>query len=411
MNKTWIVARYEMATTLRKKSYLIMAFGVPLLALMVFLAAWLLRDGQPEIEASPSATERDQPLEIEGYVDRSGLIEALPADLKDLLVAYPDETAARQALAAGDIAAYYVVPASYVETGALRYVNPEYSWAAGHDQSWLMERVLFVNLLGNDPGRVARATEPMDLVLEPLKPGEVSAAADVPFYLPYGAMMAFAVVLLAAAGLLLGSLGDEKKNRVMELLLTSVHPRHLLAGKVTGLGLLGLLQAVAWLGTAYVLLRLGGQAMGLKALASLSPAILAWGVVLFLLGYGVYGSLLAGLGALSPGPEEAGQAFIVVIWPLLVPMFLFVALIEQPHGTLATALSLFPPTAPVAMLTRLVSAAAAGAPVAAWQPALASILLALTAGVTLRAVARLFQAKHLLSGQPFSIRRYLRALR
>jgi ABC-2 type transport system permease protein len=205
--------------------------------------------------------------------------------------------------------------------------------------------------------------------------------------------------------LLLNSVSSEKKSRVMEVLLLSASPQQMLTGKIVGLGVLGLLQAAIWAGTGYALLRVGGRTFQLAPGLALPPSILAWGIVFFLLGFAVYASLMAALGALVPSMQEASQSFIVVIWPLLVPLFFFVALIEKPHGAIAVGFSLFPLTAPVAMMTRL-----AASEVPWWQPLLAVVLLLGTAAFIIRAVSGMFHAQNLLSGQPFSARRYLRAL-
>ena len=94
-----------------------------------------------------------------------------------------------------------------------------------------------------------------------------------------------------------------------------------------------------------------------------------------------------------------------MIFPLIIPIFLLSVLINEPNGLLATILSIFPLTAPVAMMTRL---AAGGVPF--WQTLLAAVLLALTAVVVVRAVARMFRAQTILSGQPFSRKVFFNAL-
>jgi len=114
---------------------------------------------------------------------------------------------------------------------------------------------------------------------------------------------------------------------------------------------------------------------------------------------------MAGLGALVPNLREASQATILVIFPLIIPVVLLSILINDPHGLLATVLSLFPLTSPVAMMTRL---AAGGVPF--WQTLLAAALLAVTAVLVVRSVARMFRAQTILSGQPFSRKVFFNAL-
>jgi len=131
-----------------------------------------------------------------------------------------------------------------------------------------------------------------------------------------------------------------------------------------------------------------------------------WGLVFFILGYAVYASLMAGLGALAPNLRESSQATIIIMIPLMIPLMLSNSVFaSQPNGGIATVLSLFPLTAPVAMMARISIGT-----VPWWHIALAAVLLALTALLILRAVAGMFRAQALLSGQGFNVKMYLRAL-
>jgi ABC-2 type transport system permease protein len=411
MNKTLLVLRNEITTAFTRKSFLFTAFGLPVIAALIFLGVSLLKgnaSGAPDTSGGSSGSPDKPELQVEGYIDQSGLITAITSDVPEgILIAYPDQASARQALKAGEIAAYYIIPADYIEKGDLIYINPDYNLASSQGQSWVMRRTIFENLLGNDPERIDRARHAMDVQVNALAPSKVQHDSDgsATFLVPYGTMMIFYFVILMSSTLMLNSVSEEKKNRTMETLLVSISPRQILTGKIFGLGTVGLLQAAIWAGTGYTLLRVGGETFSLPPDFELPISILAWGIVFFLLGYGVYASLMAGMGALVPNLKEASQATILVIWPMLVPMFLFVSLIERTHGVLATGLSLFPLTAPIAMMTRL---AVGGVPL--WQPLLAAGLLLATVFLIVRAVSRMFHAQILLSGQPFSARRFFAAL-
>jgi ABC-2 type transport system permease protein len=408
MNKTLYIVRNEILATFARKSFLFAAFGLPLVGILIFAGVSLLKNDSADGVAGLNGSSQEPELNVEGYVDPGGLIGALHPDAPEgILVPYADEASAHQALKSGEIAAYYVIPVDYVEQGDLIYVNPEYTLLSPSGQSWVMRGTIFANLLGNDPERIARASQPMDVEVDAQKPRETQRDADNPltFFLPYGTMIILYVVILMSSTLLLNSVTDEKKNRVMEILLVSVSPRQLLAGKILGLGIMGLVQAVIWAGTSYTLLRVSGRTFSLPAEYQLPVSLLAWGIVFFVLGYAVYASLMAGLGALSPNLQAASQATFMVIWPLILPMVFVVSLIEDTHGALATGFSLFPLTAPVAMVTRL---AVGGVPL--WQPVLSAALLLITAILTVRAVGAMFHAQTLLSGQSLSIRAYYRAL-
>lgn len=407
MNKTLLVIKKEIVTTAQRKSFLFTTFGLPLIAVLIILGVSALnqesRSTLSEFIGSPGSEE----LESEGLVDRSGLIETIPEELPpNVLVAFPDEESARQALAEGEVSGYYIVPEDVVETGEIISVREDANPLSDRGQPWFMDWALRYNLLGGDAELAARVQNPMNLEEVALEPSQVRDKENpLTYWIPYGTTMMFYIIILGSASLLLSSVTNEKQNQVIEILMLSVSPMQMLSGKILALGLLGLLQTVIWAGTSYSLLSFSGRTFTLPAGLGLSPTILVWGVIFFLLGYAVYASLMAGLGALVPNLQEASQATFVIIAPLIVPLLFVNILIEDPHGAVSTILSIFPLTAPVTMMTRL---AAGGVPL--WQPLVAIALLVGTAFLIVRAVANLFHAQTLLSGAPFSVRRFLGAL-
>jgi ABC-2 type transport system permease protein len=185
------------------------------------------------------------------------------------------------------------------------------------------------------------------------------------------------VVAVGAALLLLMSLAvygqwvvagvvEEKNNRVVELLLSAVEPRHLLAGKVIGIGLLGLAQLVLVAGLAAALLAAG---------VFDAPAELARSLVLvvpwFVLGYALYAVAYAAAGALASRQQNADTAGQPVTYTLLAAYFAgYVAVSADSTGLLAHVLTVFPVTAPLVLPAR---SALVG--VAPWEHAVAVVLV------------------------------------
>lgn len=406
MRKSILVLRNEFVTVVSRPSFLLMAFGLPLIAFLVFVGAgWLGRSGGGgggSVSGTGMFTFRP-----EGLVDEAGIVRTLPADTPPgALRIFPDEESARQAMQAGEVGAYYRIPRDYLETGKVYLIDPDARPLISGGQTWILRWALMVNLLGGDAGLAARVRSPMDVTATALSAApQRDAESEAAFWIPYAVTLIFYFVIIFSAGLLLNSIGKEKQNRVMEILMASASPREMLVGKITGLGLAGLTQTVVWVVTGYTLLRVGGRTLNIPPSLQPTPSVLLWGVVFFLLGYALYASLMAALGALVPNLREASQATISVIWPLLLPLFFINALIQEPDGALAVAMALIPFTSPVAMMTRL---AAGGVPL--WQPALAAAVLALTVAFVVRAVARMFRAQTLLSGQAFSVGRFWGAL-
>ncbi|MGE5123334.1 MAG: ABC transporter permease [Acidobacteriaceae bacterium] len=407
MKKTLLVLRHETITILTRPSFLFAIFGVPLLGTLVFIIAGLLSKGTSSTNILAQLISSPPSVQTEGYVDQSGLIKEIPDSVQPgLLVAFPDEESARQALDNAEIAAYYLISADYIDSGKVSYVSAEVNPLSASEKSKLLEWIINVNLLGGDTHLATLVNGPVNVQKVSLSTAPQRDENNMlTYWLPYGVTMLFYIVILSAASLLLSSVAKEKENRVMEILMLSLTPRQLLTGKIVGLGLIGLLQTITWVGTGRLLLARGGTTFNLSAAFQLPTSFLIWGLLFFVLGYAVYASLMAGLGSMVPNLREASQATLMVIFPLIIPIFLINVLIEEPHGLLSTILSLFPLTSPVAMMTRI---SAGDVPI--WQILLAAILLILTAMLVVRAVARMFQAQSILSGQPFSRKVFFNAL-
>ncbi len=408
MKKTWLILRHEILTILSRPSFLFALFGIPLIGAAVFVIAGQLSKGSSAQNVFSQLVASPPSVLTQGYIDQAGIIRVVPAaQIAGQLVAFPDEQSAIQALQKGEIGGYYIIPPDYVKTGNLTSVQTNFSPLGDGAQSGLLEWLLKVNLLEGNTQLASLVSGPLNNV----KAVPLSAAPQrnqnnmLTFFLPYGVTMLFYIIILSAASLLLNSVAKEKENRMMEILLVSVTPRQMLTGKIVALGLLGLVQTIVWVGTGRILLARGGSTFNLPLAFQLPPSFLVWGVVFFLLGYAVYASLMAGLGALVPNLREATQATILVIFPLIIPIVLLSVLIQEPNGTLAVILSLFPLTAPVTMMTRL----AAGV-VPFWQTLLSAVILAISAVIIVRSVARMFRAQTILSGQPFSRKLFFEAL-
>jgi ABC-2 type transport system permease protein len=162
---------------------------------------------------------------------------------------------------------------------------------------------------------------------------------------------------------------------------------------------MGLVVNFFWVGTGFILMRAGGATFQLPAEYQIPAHILVWGLVYFLLGYAVYASLLGAVGAMLPNLRETSQATIFMIIPMMIPLMFVGILVERPNGILAVGMSLFPLTAPVTMMMRLIVT-----DVPAWQLLLSVLLMLVAAVIIMRSVARMFQAQTMLTGQPLSLK-------
>jgi len=410
MNKTWIILKHEFVTTVLRRSFLLTLILVPVGAFVMAFVIGALNTGV-DTQQSNNALVNEllaQPEKVaaEGYIDQSGILRTLPSYLEDKLLPYESEEAARQAIDDEEISAYYVIDSSYLETGKVRYVRVDYSPMEGLTENSLLQDALTYNLLNGDTELISRVQVPWVLDVEYTSPEPVRESDSyLTFFMPYVVCLVFYMVIIGASSLMLNSVTNEKQNRVIEILMTASTPMQLLTGKIIALGLAGLIQTVVWVGIGMAMMNLGGSALNIPATFRLEPSFLIWAVVFFILGYAVYASLMAGAGALVPNLREASQATTLVVLPMLVPLFLISVFSEDPNGTIATVVSLFPLTSPVAMMTRL----SAGT-VPLYQILIACALLVLTAWIIIRAVAGMFRAQNLLSGQPFKLKLFFKAL-
>ena len=411
MKKIQVILRNEIVTILSRTSFWLATLGIPLVAGLVFGGVSAINESASGAQAVSQIVSGPTEILPEGYVDSGGLIQAIPETVPaGTFLAFKDETAARKALADHRITAFYIVPKDYIQEGKVYYIRPDFNpLATDSNQSSIFRWVVQVNLAGGDWLLANLVNNPLDLQDVSLAPaGSQGPDENNPLALwtPYIVTLVFFSLIMGSSSLLLSNVSKEKENRVIETLLTSVTPVQLLTGKIVGMGVVGLGQTALWLGSTYFLLNLSGKVFHLPSEIHLPISFIIWGVLFFVLGYAVYASLMAGLGALAPNMREASQVTIVVMLPLIIPLFFSSSVFAtDPHGPIATVLSIFPLSAPVAMMARLASG---GVPW--WQLTLTVLLLAGTAVFIVRAVARMFRAQALLSGQPIKIKTYLQAL-
>ena len=398
---TWLVMRQEIIYTVTRRSFLLTAFGIPLISAMLFAGVSLVNRSAPQAVTGIMNPARPGAGSPEGLVDLSGLIEIIPENINsEELRQYPDIDSAEFALIHGEIRAFYVIPENYVDIGQIQYVSNDINPMDTFNRGSQIDKLLQLNLLAGDSHLAAMVSNPFLLQVMILNPStRISDDSPMAFFIPYFVMLLYYMLILMSAGFLVSSVNKERESRILEIMLVTITPRELLSGKFIGLGLIGLLVNILWVGTAYGLLILSGSTFQIPADFQLAPHILLWGVVYFLLGYAVYASLLGAVGALVPNLRETSQATMVVILPMMIPLMFVSVLVQQPNGILAIALSLFPLTSPVTMMLRLSITA-----VPAWQLALSVILLLLSAVLILSVVARMFRAQTMLSGQPMSLK-------
>jgi ABC-2 type transport system permease protein len=174
------------------------------------------------------------------------------------------------------------------------------------------------------------------------------------FFLPFLLLLAIYMTVLIYGLYVMRSVIEEKSSRVVEVLLGSVTPIELMAGKIIGVGAVGLTQIAIW-AAGGILLGSGAVAMIGDTMkdAHVGNTVLILFPVFFILGYATYACLYAAIGAIVNSDDEAQQLQFPVTLPLILCMVFAAAIIRDPNTSLAFWLSMFPLTSPIIMFVRV----------------------------------------------------------
>ena len=216
---------------------------------------------------------------------------------------------------------------------------------------------------------------------------------------------------------------EEKSNRIVEVIASSVKPFDMMFGKVVGIGAVGLTQVLFWILILVILFAAGGaiatqfispqdlsqQAMNAQQMQqmpeqneminfiqnfSISPWVIVAFLFYFLAGYFIYSSLFAAVGSAVDQEQDAAQLQLPVSLPIIIPIMFITSVMSDPNGTLSTVLSLIPFFSPILMIARI---AAAEVPI--WQIALSVVLLGLTFLGSLWFAAKIYRVGILMYGK------------
>ncbi|MDQ2807039.1 MAG: ABC transporter permease [Chloroflexota bacterium] len=403
MNKWRVVAAHEYRQQVRRKGFLIATFGLPLLMVGLFVVAIWLAVAAEQVDAV-------------GYVDNAGLLRNEPArvvladaggstglfsDPPVTMLRYPDLVAGRGALDSKAIAVLFVVPADYTASGRVTAYAPNHVPDLAQTRfTTLLRRDLLAGLPA-DPRLAAPIVEVQRRTLDD-QPSNPFSRILVP--LIYGIL--FFVATFSSSSYLMQSLVDEKENRVMEVLGTSLPPGGLMLGKILGLGAVGLTQLAVWVTGGLLALAVAGGVLPDLAGVSLPWPTVALMLALFLPSYLLFAASLATVGAMVTVRQEGQQ--LAGIFSLLgvLPTWFVAVILTDPNGPVATGLSLFPYTAPLTLLLRQQTT---DLPV--WQIPLSLLILTSAAAGMIWLAGRMLRYGMLRYGKRVGWRELGRALR
>lgn len=402
MNKTLIILRHEFRKVVRSKTFILLTLALPLI---VSLGFGIYKGVQEWYH--PGAAEE---VKI-GYIDQTKLFDEYTSQPGALFVPYADEDIAKGALVAKEIKEYFIIPSDYLSTAMVTRYTMAREAAPAEKTRGQIQNFLVSNLLADkvSPEIMERVENPMLLSSIRLdEKGEIAPGQSTfnSYILPIVFMVIFMVSIFFSSGTLFQSVAEEKENRMIEILLSSVSSRQLLVGKVLGLGAAGLLQVAVWIITIEIFAKVASGTIPALSDISIPATLIVWVVVYFILGYLLFASLYAGVGSIGSTAKEGQGWSVIFVLPATAPYYFSYFIITNPGGALSRALTFFPLTSPMAAILRLPINA-----ISAWEIALSILILLGSVVLTMWLAAKIFRVFLLMYGKPPALREIVRYIR
>ena len=396
MSKLWSVAWHEYQRNVFKRSFILALLSVPLLiGVNIGLVAFMV-----------SRENNNAPV---GYVDHAGLLaEPIPAAVTPseepiAFIPFQTEEEARVALESQDIQAYYVVTPSYFETSR---VDLFYLKEPGENATQQFYDFIQINVLSDQPPEVARraAGGSNITVRTPDRSREFSGGPTLGAVLPVLLSIAFIFLVLMSSGYLMGAVVEEKENRTMEVLITSLSTSKLIGGKVLGIVAIGLTQLTAWLLVGVLAVLIGGQVLGIEWFQnpSLDWASILMVVAIAIPSYVLASGLMTAIGSTVAQAQEGQQVGALFFMLFMIPLYAIMLIGETPNAAPSVVLTLLPFTSLMTVGFRSLFSV-----VPLWQVAASVAIQTACAVGALWLAGRAFRLGMLRYGQRLSLREIL----
>lgn len=398
------VVRFEFLRTVSRRRFWIATLIVPVVLIVVAL---LVTVSNSSTSAKADAL-KDARFTF-AYTDASGIVDpAIATKVGGRIVA--DSTDGVAAVKAGRLDAFFAYPAHpATETtriyGADKgvFTNGQYSSVAERIlRASATERIGSPQLSGIAAGNITTTTTTYQNGREAGGFGSVLPAL---LYL-----VIFYILIVLLGNQMLGSLLEEKENRVTEMILTTINPNNLILGKVISLFLIGIVQILVFavplaIGYAFFRTSLNIPDLGLNGL-QLDPQRMIVGALLLLGGFALFVGTLVALGASMPTVKDAGPIFGGLMVLIFVPFYIITLIVSDPSAPLVQLFTYFPYSAPITALLRN-----AFGTLPLWQGVLVVVELFVLAALVLRIAAQIFRYGAIEYSRKVSLRTALSARR
>ena len=435
MNKIGLIIKREYVTRVRKRSFLILTFLAPIFMAAIYIIPVML-----------ALHSNNEHLRV-AVVDESHWFEERFHDTKEhtfvLMPSQPIDSVKELVKSGVFDMALYVPPTqlnipSNAIVYSIRQVPMEVeSYISSVMQKEIEEQKLMAQ--GVDPEIVNAAKTNVNLQIMRMdeKGNEKETFTKVQFALGIGLAMLVYMFIIFFGGQVMQGVSEEKTNRIIEVIVSSVKPFQLMMGKIIGVSLVALTQFVMWI------LLTGALYLGFSAYMGLSnPDILSQGTIMaqeitsnditnnegvqnilqivhsidfgtiiccflafFILGYLLYATLYAAVGSLVDNNTDSQQFTLPITVPLIVAIITSFYIVNNPDGNLSLWLSMIPFTSPISMMVRIPF----GVPI--WQIVLSIVLLAGTFVLMTWIAAKIYRTGILMYGKKLSYKEIFKWLK
>ena len=430
MRNVWLIARREYLERVRTRSFMIMTILIPVLMAGLMIGPGMLADKISHrakhlvVVASSEATGeaiRDQMLHTQQQ-SRATAEEARKSSLKKAPAVPPELTIDVDTDTGASHKAELTKKVVSKELDGIIWA-PEDALASRNitlitrDVSSFIENAEIQQSLNQSLSRQALVSKGLNAqeiadVFRPVKldvqdaAGKGATNPQIVFIVSLVmAMILYMSVLLYGINVMRAVL-DEKTSRIMEVMLSVAKPKEMMAGKILGVGAVGLTQIGIWAAVTLAYIVPSAAAMGGQIKTVLSPALLVYFAIFYLFGYALYSTLYAAIGSMVNSEQEAQQLQFIVVLPLVAAVGVMITAAQFPNSAVSIWFSMIPLTSPLVMFMRI---AVQTPPM--WQIGLSIALLAGTIYALVLLCGRIYRVGVLMYGKRPSFREIGRLLR
>ena len=397
MSKFLQVVKHEYDRHVKQKRFIFALLSLPFFALVLIVITIIITMSMMD----------NRPA---GYIDRSGLFPSLlplpekpSALVKDVeFISFTSSRSAEEALVNQSIQAYFIIDSDYLKNGQVEvFVSDKVSENVIGD----FGAILRYNLAQSQDRVIASRLSEGTIVITQTLDGTRSLADNniLGFILPMLSGVLFMIAINTSGGYLLQALVEEKENRTMEIMITSISPKKLMAAKTIGNLAVGLTQMTVWLIFGWLMIlflqilfpEIGSFQTDLNVIIIMILTLLP--AFIFI------GGLMATVGAIATEHREAQQVAGLFTLPIFIPYWFMFALMQFPNSPLAVGLSIFPFTAPISLPLR-----ATFTTIPTWQIILSVSLLIISAITAVWLAGKAFQTGMLRYGKRVRIKEIFR---